>query len=167
MLKSSYQNQNMEDLIQETLAEILKHMGVEFRKFKVFVDKNHPSGTTVYRIDIDSDEAATLIGYHGETIYAIQHLLKTLVWKRSDENIFVVVDVDSYRKRQEESVLALTMRKVETARKTLQDQVLPPMSPYFRRIVHLALAKPEFEDIATESTGDGDTRAVVIKVKKE
>lgn len=154
----------MEDLIQETLAEVLKNMGVTFRKFKVSVDKEHPSGT-MYRIDIDSDEAATLIGYHGETIHALQHVVKTLIWKKTNENVFIVLDVDSYRKRQEESVLALAIRKVETARKTLQDQVLPPMSPYFRRVVHTSLAKPNFSDIMTESVGEGDNRAVVIKVK--
>lgn len=156
----------LEDLIQEMLAEILKNMGVIFRKFKVTVDTKHPSGVPVYRIDIDSDEAATLIGYHGETIYALQHVLKTLVWKKTEENIFVILDVDSYRKRQEESVLSLAMKKVETARKTSKDQLLPPMSPYFRRVIHLALAKPEFDDITTESVGEDDNRAVVIKVKQ-
>lgn len=157
----------MEDTIQETLAEILKNMGVTFRKFKVEINTKHPSGVTVYRIDIDSDEAATLIGYHGETIYALQHLLKTLIWKKSGQNVFVVLDVDGYRKRQEESVLTLAIRKVETARKTLQTQVLPPMSPYFRRIIHTTLASPEFSDIVTESIGEGDHRAVTIKVKNE
>lgn len=155
----------MEDLIQETLASILKNLGVAFRKFKVSHEKQ-PSGVTVYRIDIDSDEAATLIGYHGETIYALQHVLKTLVWKKANENVFIILDVDSYRKRQEESVLALAIRKVDAARKTLQEQALPPMSPYFRRIIHLALAKPEFSDIVTESMGEGDHRAVMIKVKQ-
>lgn len=156
---------NMEDLIQETLAEILKNMGVPFRKFKVHQNPGHHGGL-VYRIDIDTDEAATLIGFHGETIYALQHILKTLVWKRSGENVFVVVDVDGYRKRQEDSVIALAMKKVEMARKTLQDQMLPAMSPYFRRVIHLALAKPEFGDIVTESNGEGDHRAVTIKVKQ-
>lgn len=155
----------MEDLIQETLAEILKNMGVAFGKFKPSVDKKTPSSSPVYRIDIDSEEASALIGYHGETIAALQHILKTLVWKKANENVFIVLDVDGYRKRQEESVIALAMRKVEAARKSLQDQVLPPMSPYFRRVVHTALTGPEFEDITTESAGEGDRRAVTIKVK--
>ncbi|MEK9133167.1 MAG: R3H domain-containing nucleic acid-binding protein [Patescibacteria group bacterium] len=158
--------QNMEDLIQNTLAEVLKNLHVEFRKFKVSVDKNHPSGNVVYRVDIDTDDAATLIGYHGETIYALQHVLKTLVWRKTNENIFIILDVDSYRKRQEDSVLAMAMRKVEAARKSLQDQILPPMSPYFRRVIHMALAKPEYSDVETESVGEGDHRAVTIKVKK-
>lgn len=159
-------NMNTEDLIQVTLAEILQNMGVTFRKFKVNVDKDTSSGQPLYRVDIDTDEASTLIGYHGETIYALQHVLKTLVWKKADENVFIVLDVDSYRKRQEESVVAIAMKKVEAARKTLTDQVLPPMSPYFRRVIHMALAKPEFSDIVTESMGEGEHRAVTIKVKQ-
>lgn len=155
----------MEDLLQETLAEVLKNLHVEFRKFKVYIEHGKQNGSPVYRVDIDTDEAATLIGYHGETIYALQHILKSLIWKKTNENIYIVLDVDSYRKRQEESVLALAMRKVEAARKTFQDQTLPPMSPYFRRVIHLALAKPEFSDILTESIGEGEHRAVTIKVK--
>ena len=155
----------MEDLLQETLAELLKNMQVPFRKFKVSKNDKNASGSTLYRIDVDTDEASALIGFHGETIYAMQHILKTIIWKKTGENVFIVVDVDSYRKRQEESVIGLAIKKVETARKTFQDQTLPPMSPYFRRVVHLALAKPEFNDIATESIGEGDHRAVSIKVK--
>lgn len=154
-----------EDLIQETLAEVLKNMGMSFGKFKLSITDGVPEGSKLYRIDIDSDEASTLIGYHGETIYALQHLLKTLVWRKTNQNIMVVLDVDGYRKRQEESVLTMAVRKVEEARKSYQDQVLPPMSPYFRRVIHLALAKPEYSDIVTESTGEGDRRAVVIRVK--
>lgn len=155
----------MENIIQDTLAEILKNLHVVFRKFKVAVEKGPAEENTIYRIDIDTDEAAVLIGYHGETIYALQHLLKSLVWKKTDKNVLIVVDVDGYRKRQEENVITIAMKKVEAARKTLEDQVLPPMSPYFRRVVHMALTKPGFADIETESTGEGDHRAVVIKVK--
>lgn len=157
----------IEDLIQETLAEILKNMGIPFRGFKVSTDKKAAKGDPVYHIDISCDEAATLIGYHGETIYALQHVLKSLVWKRASQSVFIVLDVDGYRKRQEESVMATAMKKVALARKTLELQVLPPMSPYFRRVIHLALAEPEFKDIETESTGEGEDRAVTIKVKSE
>lgn len=155
----------MEDTVQETLAEILKNMGVTFRKFKVHQDKDMGTAEPLLRIDIDTDEASTLIGYRGENIHALQHILKTLIWKKTNQNVFVILDIDGYRKRQEENVISLTMRKVEAARKTLQTQTLPPMSPYFRRIVHMYLTKPGFEDLVTESVGENDRRAVTIKVK--
>ena len=110
---------SIEDLIQETLAEILKNMGIPFRGFKVSTDKKAVKGDPVYHIDISCDEAATLIGYHGETIYALQHVLKSLVWKRANQSVFIVLDVDGYRKRQEESVLITAIKKLRLPEKLL------------------------------------------------
>ncbi|MBP9717873.1 KH domain-containing protein [Candidatus Gracilibacteria bacterium] len=156
----------MEDLLQQLLAEILQRMGVTFNKFKVTVDTETAQGKApLYRIDIDTDESGLLIGHHGENIYALQHVLKTVAWKKTGENIFVVIDIDGYRKRQEENVVQLAIRKAQGVQTGGGSQALPPMSPYFRRIVHLALAKPEFSDLTTESIGEGDNRAVVIKSK--
>lgn len=156
----------MEDMLQEQLAEILKNMGVTFNKFKVNVDTETAQGKApLYRIDIDTDESGLLIGHHGENIYALQHVLKTVIWKKTGENIFVVIDIDGYRKRQEENVVQLALRKADAVRINGGTQTLPPMSPYFRRIVHLELAKSEYEDLTTESSGEGDNRAVVIKRK--
>lgn len=157
----------IEDTLQETLAAILQHLGVAFRKFRVEKEKTVVEGKEypLYRIDIDTDEASTLIGYHGETIYALQQLLKTIIWNKNEKNVFILVDVDGYRKRQEDSVKKIAFRKAEMARKTMQDQMLPPMSSYFRRVVHLYLMQ-EFSDLITESIGEGDSRQIVIRLKK-
>lgn len=157
----------LHDQIQETLASILQHLGVTFKKFKieeletVFNGSKHP----VYRIDIDTDDASLLIGYHGETIYALQQILKTILWNKTDQNIFVMVDVDGYRKRQEDSVKKIAKQKADLARKTGQGQLLPPMSSYFRRIVHLYFGESEFSDLTTESIGEGDHRQIMISLK--
>jgi hypothetical protein len=45
---------------------------------------------------------------------------------------------------------------------------LPPMSPYFRRIVHLHIASNEsLKDLTTESSGEGDYRQVILRLKDE
>lgn len=156
----------MEGLIQETLAEILKNMGIPFRRFTVEAVTTKAEGhDTAYRVDVDTDDSALLIGYHGENAYALQHILKTILYKKTNQNVFVVVDVDGYRKRQEESVISLAHKKVEMLRKTGQKQMLPPMSAFFRRTVHLALTGPDFADIITESSGEGDSRAVTLNLK--
>ncbi len=158
--------EKIEELIQETLAELLKNMGIPFRRFTVEAMEQKAEGhDTVYRVDVDTSDSALLIGYHGENAYALQHILKTILYKKTNQNIFVVVDVDGYRKRQEDSVITLAHKKVEVLRKTGQRQILPPMSPFFRRIVHLALTGGDFTDVVTESTGEGDSRAVTLSLK--
>ena len=42
---------------------------------------------------------------------------------------------------------------------------LPPMSAYFRRVVHLFIRDGKYTDIETESMGEGNYRQVVIKPK--
>ena len=76
------------------------------------------------------------------------------------------MDVDNYRQRQEENVLTIASQKAEEVLTTRGQVALPPMSPYFRRIVHLHLMKDEYKGLVTESMGEGDYRQVVIKYKK-
>lgn len=153
----------MEELLKETLENLLKAISASYKKIKIHEEKKNRR----FSINIESDETSLLIGYHGETIHALQHLLKVLVWSKDfPEDYAIYLDIDNYRKRQEESVLAMAERKVDQVRKTERSLILLPMSPYFRRLVHLHLAGEGFEDIETESIGEGNQRQVVIKLKK-
>jgi len=152
---------DIEDLLKETLEEILKKLGTNYTKIIINEDEKDS-----YLVNIKSDEPSLLIGYHGENIQALQHLLKVLIWKKCESEKFnILVDVDDYRKRQEDNVIALAQRKVDATRKTGRKQILPPMSPYFRRKIHLYCMGAGFDDIETSSEGDGDRRHIVIKLK--
>ena len=150
----------MENLIQETMEEMLSKLCTTFRKIRIEKD-----GDNTYRVNIESEEPSLLIGRHGENIYALQNLLRNILWNKSDEEFSLNVDVDDYRKRQEQNVLSMAERKVDAMRKSNEAQSLPPMSSYFRRIVHLHLTSDEFNDVETESVGEGDNRYLTIKPK--
>lgn len=147
----------MEILIQETLQDILSRLSTPFRKIKV---EKRPDNS--YRVNIESEEPSLLIGHHGENITALQNILRTILWKKTDTEPNIVLDIDDYRKRQEENVIRLAERKAEMVKKNGYAQSLPPMSAYFRRVVHLYLAE-RFPKLATESNGEGDFRHIVIK----
>lgn len=150
-----------EDLLKEVLQELLKKLGVEYKKIVVNEDEKDS-----YLLNIQSDNASLLIGYHGENIQALQHILKVLAWQKSgNEHFNILLDIDDYRKRQEENVINLTERKIDIVRRTGRSQMLPPMSAYFRRKVHLHCMGAGYEDIETESQNDGDRRHIVIKLK--
>ncbi len=152
---------DIEDVLKETLEEILKKLGTKYTKILISEDEKDS-----YVVNIKSEEPSMLIGYHGENIQALQHLLKVLVWKKFENEKFnILVDVDDYRKRQEDNVITLAQRKVDTVRKTGRTQILPAMSSYFRRKVHLYCMGAGFDDIETSSEGEGDRRHVIIKLK--
>ena len=150
----------MELLIKETLEKLLDVLGVSFTGVQI----NKESEKTYYA-QIETESSSLLIGWHGETISAIQHVLKCLLWKQGiPSETQVVVDVDGYKKRQEESVIKLAERKAEYAIETQKEVKLPPMNPYFRRKVHLHLAESDkYKDtVTTESVGSEPDRSVKI-----
>lgn len=149
----------METIIQQTLEEILQKLNTPFRKVRI-----EKRDEKTFRVNIESEEPSLLIGHHGENIQALQTLLRIIVLKKEPASDYsIVVDIDDYRKRQEENVIKLAERKVAMVRKTQNTQSLPPMSPYFRRIIHLYLSGKDFTDIQTESVGEGDMRYLTIK----
>jgi len=150
--------------VQETVITLLDHLGLQHGKVLARQD-----GDTV-RVDIDSPEASRIIGWHGETLNSIQHLAKSIV--RSKEKLavspLIVVDVDKYRSEQEEKVKRIAEAKADLVRRTGNRIALSPMSPYFRRIVHVHIANtPSLSDLTTESIGEGDYRQIVLKLKNE
>lgn len=154
---------DIESVLKETLEDLLIKLESPFEN--VNIEKEKQNDSDLYRINIETEDPSMLIGFHGETIHALQHLLKVLAWEKTKAEYNILVDVDNYRQRQEENVLILARRKVEMARKTRKTQVLPPMSAYFRRVVHLFLNTDEFKDITTESIGESDHRQVTIIYK--
>ncbi len=152
----------MNDLIIETTGKLLTLLGIPFVTITVKEDGD------ILRVDVVSDHASRLIGWHGETLNAVQHLVKSIV--RTAKNLerapFVVVDTDGYRTMQEDKVRSIANAKADFVRRTGSRVTLPPMSPYFRRIVHMHISStPALADLATESIGEGDYRQVAIYLK--
>lgn len=150
----------MEKTIKKNLEDMLKTMGIDFNTVQV-----NKESEKAYYADIDTDNSSLLIGWHGETIGAIQHILKCLLWNKDiPSEVQIIVDVDSYKRRQEESVLRLAERKAELAINSQKEILLPPMNPYFRRKIHLFLADDERykNSITTESIGHGTQRQIRI-----
>lgn len=151
-------------LIELTLSEILKQLNLSFVKIEVSTDEE------LTRVDIESDDPSRIIGWHGETLNAIQHLVKAIVrsQERLERSPFIVLDVDGYRRAQEEKVCRIAEQKADFVRRTGSRVALAPMSPYFRRIVHMHVTNShDLQDLTTESAGEGDYRQVVLRLKEE
>lgn len=154
----------MENDIKDLIIEMFKVMNIHIGD--VVVEKDSDGKT--YKINLKSDDSSLLIGKHGENLQALQTIAKLLIYRKFDDNkdFSIIIDVDDYRKRQEDSVIEMANRKAAYVRETGKNQTLPPMSPYFRRIVHMHLMQPEFDDLVTESVGQGAFRQVTIKPKE-
>ena len=115
-------------------------------------------------LEVIGEDLGLLIGRRGETLAALQFLLNLILAKRLKKWARVVVDVEGYRARREETLGGLARRIAFRVRETGQPIALEAMPANERRIIHLALA--DNPHVATGSVGEGDHRKVVISPKR-
>ncbi len=111
-------------------------------------------------LNITGDDAGVLIGRRGQTLDALQFLVRLIASRRTNSQVPVIVDVESYKQRHYEDLRALALNVAEQVKARKLPIKLEPMPAFERRIIHLTLANDE--SVATESTGEGDMRKVVV-----
>jgi spoIIIJ-associated protein len=139
------------------LNKILKDMGLPDRA----KPKKDPDGNLV--LDIHGPSSGVLIGRHGQTLESLQYIVSKILQRvTSDDKALVIVDVESYRERQNDKLRELALSMAAKARETLR-----PMNARDRRIVHMTLK--DDREVTTQSQGEGLRRRVVVipKNKKE
>lgn len=147
-------------IARQTLEEILEKMGVRARVEDYIRPTQDEEDFPKLVLDVKGRDLGILIGRRGETLSALQYLTRLIVGREVEHRVNLVVDVEGYRVRRERSLQQLAFRMAERAVATGRRQVLEPMSPAERRIVHVALRN--HADVATESVGHGENRKVTI-----
>lgn len=113
---------------------------------------------------IESEENALLIGREGRTLLALQFMLRNYLNIFVNTHLIISLDIGNYhenRKKQLEILATKTAKEVAQTRIAVK---LDPMNSFDRRIIHTKLG--EWRDVITESEGEGENRALVIKPKK-
>lgn len=156
---------SVEDVAVAALYTILAHMGVQAGIEVHPAEGEEPLVLNIRGADERSASAlSVLIGRRGETLAALQLLLHLVISRQADTRDRVIVDVEGYRQRREENLRSMAQRIAEQVRTSGRAVMLEAMPPNERRIVHMALA--DYEDISTESEGEGDQRRVVVSLKR-
>ena len=120
-------------------------------------------GTALAVIDISGDDLGLLIGRRGDTLLSLQYISNLILNRRYPDRPGVTIDVEHYKHRREEQVVALATRMADRVRQTGSSITLEPMSPAERRLVHMLFA--EDPELSTNSIGEGDNRKVVISAR--
>lgn len=112
------------------------------------------------RATVNGEELGLLIGKHGATIDALQHIAARAAFRGDAERKRVVVDAAGYRERREGALRRAADRAVEDALSFGRSVELEPMSAPERKIVHQYLA--ERTEVDTHSEGDEPERRLVV-----
>lgn len=140
--------------IKELIGEFLKRTAFDVEiEFLPQEDLSLP-------INLKTEEPQILIGERGQTLVDIQHLLKAISRKRVQENFYIDLDINGYKKKKIEYLKETARSVADEVSLMKEEKSLSPMASYERRIVHMELA--ERGDITTESVGREPERKVVI-----
>jgi spoIIIJ-associated protein len=112
------------------------------------------------RATVNGDDLGLLIGKHGATIDAVQHLAFRAASRGREDRKQVVVDAAGYRERREAALHRMADRAASDAPSFGRAVELEPMRPAERKIVHLYLR--DRTDIETHSEGDEPDRRLVV-----
>ena len=115
-------------------------------------------------VNLNGEGLGYLIGYRGETLYAMQNIMSTIAGKGIQNRVRVILDIQGYKEKREKTVEELAKKVAKTVIRTKKPIKLEPMQAYERKIIHSALQ--ENEKIETISVGEEPHRRIVISLKK-
>ncbi|CCO08320.1 RNA-binding cell elongation regulator Jag/EloR [Desulforamulus hydrothermalis] len=135
-----------------------------FRAMEIPVEMDIQEREQVLQVSLQGPDLGVLIGRRGETLDALQYLVNLAVNKNQEQKRKVILDVEGYRRRREETLQKLAMRLADKAKMRGRSVVLEPMNSQERRIIHTALQGRD--DIYTFSEGEEPFRKIIISPKK-
>ncbi len=165
---TSRPDEEIEQMAKTVVTELLDAMGFDCQVMAV----DNPSAIEVAAdepptvfIDVNGRDLGMLIGRRGENLSQFQYMVNLLVNKRLDTWTRVIVDVEGYRVRREESLIGLANRVARQVARNRKAISLEPMPANERRVVHMALREDPM--VVTESSGEAGNRRVTIQPKSK
>ena len=142
--------------VESTLSELLSVAGF-------LLETRRRASASEMVIELMGDDVEPLLANKGEGLNGLEVLTGRIASRRLGRPVYPRLDAEGFRAHQRESLEELAQRSAEEAKRTRRPQLLPPLSPAERRLVHIALAADP--DVETESEGDGFLKRVAVKLK--
>lgn len=145
------------ELLHQTITDILG-----------FIGANHeltiePQEENVIKAVIRGENLNYLIGFRGQSLDALQTLLGQILHNKTGEWVSVVVDINDYKDKRTDKLHEIAKSFIDKVRFFQSEYELPPMKPWERKKIHELVG--EYDDVISESTGDGLNRRIIIKPK--
>jgi spoIIIJ-associated protein len=145
-------------LVETTLTELLSAAGLLLE-----VRRRESAGDELL-FELIGDDVEPLLANKGEGLTGLEVLVGRIASKRLGVPVHPRLDAEGFREHRKDALEDLAQQSAAEVRRTRRPQLLPPLSPWERRLVHLALA--EDPEVETESEGDGFLKRVEVRLKR-
>ena len=146
---------------KENIEKFLIELKPELPEDTTYSIKTEKNAIYVY---LNSPSLGFLIGYRGETLYAMQNILTAIAGKGIENKVRVILDIEGYKAKREKTLEDLAEKVAKTVIRTGKPVKLEPMQAYERKIIHTELQGND--KVETNSIGEEPYRRIVISLKK-
>ncbi len=144
-----------QDQIKKETESFFKIMTFEVNEIEIIGKDN------VLIVSVNINNPKIIIGERGKTLFEIQHLLRILIRKKINSDLFIELDINNYKNKKREMLSDVAKEIADEVVFYKKEKILPLMNPYERRIIHIALK--DRKEVKTESIGEGLERRIIIK----
>ena len=141
---------------EESIKKFFKLLGLD-TGFEISEDEE------AITITLDTQDTGMVIGYHGETLEALQLIMALILAKERGEFKRISLEVGDYKKNRSEWLERLALDAKERALAENREVYLSELKSWERRVIHLLLQNDK--EVVSESSGEGKDRVLVIKPK--
>lgn len=151
--------------IETYLNNLCKHSGID--QDQVNVEVQDEGEMVMVSLTVPQEDSGLFIGFHGETLSAIQRLVR-VVFQADYQDKKVIVNVNNYREQREEKLREMTVGVAQRVLDSGRPYTFSFLPPQERFIVHSTLSEyPEFAGLESVSEGEGNQRFLVIRLRAE
>lgn len=143
---------NVDEFMKEFIKKLPQNTKYELEKNKDGLN-----------LSLKNENLGYLIGYRGETLYALQNIIAAIASKDLYHKIRVVLDIEGYKKKREKTLQDLANKMARNVVKYKKSITLEPMQAYERKIIHSCLQ--DNLKVETKSIGEEPHRRIVISLK--
>ena len=153
--------QEEQEKAEKNIEKFMKEFVKELPKDSKYQIEKSSAGLNV---SITSEKLGYLIGYRGETLYALQNIMSAIAGKNIEQKVRVILDIEGYKEKREKTLEELAEKVAKTVIRTKKPVKLEPMRPYERKIIHSKLQ--ENNRVETTSIGEEPHRRIIVSLKK-
>lgn len=151
--------------IEEYLTNLCKHVGLTDDQFKIELEEEDEFISA--KVVLPEEESGLFIGFHGETLQAIQRMVRISFYEDLGEKRFKL-NVNDYREQRQSQLEERIVKIAQQVLESRESHTLPYLSAHDRFLTHTILSEDKrFLDLVSESEGEGRERYLTIRLKTQ
>ena len=142
----------MDISLEKITQDFFQKLGIDFTQLSI-----QEEAENIYRICLQTNDSALLIGPHGKNLETLSHILKLLLSKKTQKHIHIHLEVNDYLEKKDEKLLWFIESKIKQVQSNGKDIILPFLTSYERKKVH-SYVHEHCKNIYTQSIWEGENR---------